>query len=526
VIYNDIDPFTNAWLEELIDAGHLPQGNIDARSIADLEPEDCHDTTHFFAGIGGWPLALKLAGWPEDQPVWTGSCPCQPFSSAGKRKGTDDERHLWPEMRRLIATCNPPTIFGEQVASKQGRLWLSEVRFDLEHIIYWQEFEKDLHSVRSAPSHEVLSEVLGAICGRVEATVYRLSKGLRKGVEGKKHAEAVRSTEETTRSRQEIQGCLQPKESSTISDQSNQGQVQEEVDSVRLGCPREPVERQDQQVAMRADWPADRDSHRQGRYVEQCVAGSHQALSWLCVLQHPGSLLCRECWLGQLGGGCLSEGCFRLLGTGLIENGQVDERAVTERFRAIIALSVRRLWLAGVRADLEELGYVVGSADLCAAGVGAPHIRQRIFWVGYTESPGTRLDERRLRQVQREGGERDCGVGDADRGRREQARHCIDRSDQEAAPGWATRWSSHTSPWSDVGLVLCREPNRHGGVTKKLRRCPTEPGLFPLAHGVPNRVGTLRGAGNAIVPQVAAEFVGAFMEAIGWASTHGRTESW
>ena len=40
-----------------------------------------------------------------------------------------------------------------------------------------------------------------------------------------------------------------------------------------------------------------------------------------------------------------------------------------------------------------------------------------------------------------------------------------------------------------------------------------EPALFPLAHGVFNRVGTLRGAGDAIVPQVAAQFVTAYTEA-------------
>lgn len=91
---------------------------------------------HFFAGIGGWAEALRLAGWPDDREVWTGSCPCQPFSNAGKRRGTEDERHVWPEFRRLIAECKPPTIFGEQVASKDGRNWLASVRNDLENLGY------------------------------------------------------------------------------------------------------------------------------------------------------------------------------------------------------------------------------------------------------------------------------------------------------------------------------------------------------------------------------------------------------
>ena len=43
-----------------------------------------------FAGIGGLSRALQLAGWSPDRPVWTGSPPCQSFSTAGKGKGKDD----------------------------------------------------------------------------------------------------------------------------------------------------------------------------------------------------------------------------------------------------------------------------------------------------------------------------------------------------------------------------------------------------------------------------------------------------
>ena len=87
---------------------------------------------HFFAGIGGWSFALQLAGWPEDRPVWTGSCPCQPFSSAGKQRGTADERHLWPVFANLIRECRPDVVFGEQVASAIGHGWLDGIRTDLE----------------------------------------------------------------------------------------------------------------------------------------------------------------------------------------------------------------------------------------------------------------------------------------------------------------------------------------------------------------------------------------------------------
>jgi DNA (cytosine-5)-methyltransferase 1 len=132
--YNEFDPYAAAWLRNLISAGHLPKGEVDERPIQEVTSTDLMGFTqcHFFAGIGGWSIALKLAGWPEDRPVWTGSCPCQPFSCAGKGKGFADERHLWPTFHALIGKCRPPTVFGEQVASKDGIEWLDTVCADLE----------------------------------------------------------------------------------------------------------------------------------------------------------------------------------------------------------------------------------------------------------------------------------------------------------------------------------------------------------------------------------------------------------
>ena len=134
--YSDIE--TNDWLFELISSGHIMSGAVSRASISDLTASDLSGYTrvHLFAGIGGWDLALRMAEWPDDVPVWTGSCPCQPFSSAGKQQGTKDERHLWPEMRRLIRECAPPIIFGEQVSSRAGRKWLAGVRADLEALGY------------------------------------------------------------------------------------------------------------------------------------------------------------------------------------------------------------------------------------------------------------------------------------------------------------------------------------------------------------------------------------------------------
>ena len=132
--YNEIDPFAAAWLRELIKQGHIADGVVDERSIEDVCPNELREFTqcHFFAGIGVWSYALRQAGWPDDRPVWTGSCPCQPFAAIGRRAGFNDERHLWPSLHWLIKQCQPNTIFGEQVASKDARTWLDLVSADLE----------------------------------------------------------------------------------------------------------------------------------------------------------------------------------------------------------------------------------------------------------------------------------------------------------------------------------------------------------------------------------------------------------
>lgn len=314
--YNEIDAGAAQWLRNLIAAGLIAPGDVDERSISDVRADDLvgYSQCHFFAGIGGWSYALRLAGWPDDRPVWTGSCPCQPFSSAGRGGGFADERHLWPEFFRLIRERRPEQTFGEQVGSALGRSWLS-----------------------------------------------------------------------------------------------------------------------------------------------------------------------------------------------------------------------------AVRVDLESVGYAVGAADLCAAGIGAPHIRQRLYWVADRDRGGLPRDGERdgnaqPRQGQRddaggrgqvrggladlpgfgrersEGGAAGCGARLADGGGLGDADHAglarrpslgshdgAQQSAVERAGGWAT-----------ARLVECSDG--------KSRPVPTEPGLQPLADGVPGRIVALRGAGNAIVPQLASEFVSAWCE--------------
>ncbi len=136
--YNEIDPFAAEWLLNLISAGHIAPGEVDSRSIVDVRPRDLAGFTqcHFFAGVGVWSYALRLAAWPDERPVWTGSCPCQPFSVAGAGAGFDDARHLWPFWHKLIEECRPPVVFGEQVDAAIKHGWLDLVQDEMERSGY------------------------------------------------------------------------------------------------------------------------------------------------------------------------------------------------------------------------------------------------------------------------------------------------------------------------------------------------------------------------------------------------------
>ena len=141
IYINEIDDFACHWLEQLMKDEIIPNAHIDNRSIKDVRSNELqgYDQCHFFGGIGVWLYALRQSDWADDRPVWTGSCPCQPFSQASQTKlgdRTKDERHLWPEFYRLIRECAPPTILGEQVCSNHGKHWLDGVYTDLEKSDY------------------------------------------------------------------------------------------------------------------------------------------------------------------------------------------------------------------------------------------------------------------------------------------------------------------------------------------------------------------------------------------------------
>ena len=136
IFYNDNNKNCCDKLQRLIDRGAILSGKISSKDIRDITTVNSFSQCHFFAGIGGWPLAFNLARIPKDANVWSGSCPCQPFSVAGKQKGFEDDRHIWPEFFRLIKISRPTIIFGEQVASRIALQWWDSVAFDLESASY------------------------------------------------------------------------------------------------------------------------------------------------------------------------------------------------------------------------------------------------------------------------------------------------------------------------------------------------------------------------------------------------------
>ncbi len=128
MIFNEIDPYCCDWLRNL-----YPEAEVLEKDVKNVSRWELWDArrVHLFGGIGGWEEALRLAGW-EDQHVWTGSCPCQPFSKSGRRAGHSDQRDLWPWMFHFISECRPPVCFGEQIATRGGIEWFTGVRDDME----------------------------------------------------------------------------------------------------------------------------------------------------------------------------------------------------------------------------------------------------------------------------------------------------------------------------------------------------------------------------------------------------------
>lgn len=400
--YNEFDAYPAAWMRNLQAAGHIPQGRVDERSITDVKGEDLEGVknAHFFAGIGGWSRALRLAGWPDDEPVWTGSCPCQPFSVAGARKGTKDKRHLWPDLFRLIGECRPPVVFGEQVASKDGRDWLVGVRADLEGLGY---------AVGAA-------DLCAAGAGEEGEGWFlrRSSVSLERTLIGAPHI------------RQRLYWVAYAKDAYG---RSGVGRTEERVGAEELRRWRSSGGGSDGGLAN----PTSRDA-----FAEWLQRG-------------------REYGLVSKDGGA-GKRARRAVGGG--ENGALrlgDPNGSECPPRNI--LSVRDE--AGSEQSSQPSSYS-GMVDGVQSGLE-----------GHGRNGHQRDEPRRERAVP---------VGSA------------------SAAG-----CTGASFWRGFDVLPCADG--------KARR--VESGTFPLAHGIPARVGKLRAYGNAIVPEVAAIFIRAFREAVG-----------
>jgi len=187
-----------------------------------------------------------------------------------------------------------------------------------------------------------------------------------------------------------------------------------------------------------------------------------------------------------------------------------------------VASKIGREWLIGVFADLEGMGYAAAGADLCAASVGAPHARQRLWWVadaghkserGWPEPGGQELtsasDRGELGLSYRAGLE---GTNDY-RGKPERIHsvpsesggelvYTTGRGCPQSDTSFTPEQHDQANPWRGATTVQCAD-----GKARRIR-----PGIAPVAHGIPARVVRIRGYGNAIVPQVAAQFILAYME--------------
>jgi DNA (cytosine-5)-methyltransferase 1 len=476
--YNDNDPKACDWLRELISAGLLPNGIVECKSILDINPDELSGYTqcHFFAGIGGWAYALRLANWPDDKPVWTGSCPCQPLSSAGLRKGHADERHLWPAFYRLIAERNPSVVFGEQVASKDGREWLAGVRADLEGAGY------------AVGAADLCAAGVGA--PHIRQRLYWLADAKpskrREKLQGHElNGNHARRDEETSG----IRACCE----------AGRMAYPSLSESARLGQQREHIYRQ-------AAWSAfDLIPCRDGktRRVESILFIDFDGLS--CIMGSEWNTLVSR----------TEEIALNYAKTEVSGNSQ----AVLSMWKDVCEEAIRKISRGHVEIQSSQIllvalcqsAWSLGKKFDCSAS-GFWEIQKGILRALWSQVSSARSSHR-------------PELAESSSKQSENLVHHMSHAHSQESVSILRGLRKSVTKAQDVSEALSKveeiwksvdDKNRGKSAQEILNFVGIAVGMmgFPLAQNIPARTILLRGAGNAIVPQVAAEFIQAYVEIV------------
>lgn len=528
--YNEYEPYAAEWLRNLIKKGLIPDGEVDTRSIVDVRPADLagFDQCHFFAGIGGWGHALRLAGWPDDRPIWTGSCPCQPFSVAGKGAGTDDPRHLWPHFHRLIAANRPPVVMGEQVAGKAGYGWFDGVRADLEATGYSSR-AVDIPALAVNAPH--IRQRLYWVAQSMEHA--NVPHGERSWVSSGVHEKhnqfdggsAYSHMADASRQRCKRVGLLwDGKSEVSETSGSSEGDMADADQSGRGRRPRDGDGKRDGQAGERHE-----DHGVAAGGGEDCLDVADANVGQSSEGRRDACEMC-----GVPIAECKSKDCPALFGGGGSKYGSFWDNHVwltgsdgkARRARANISLLAHGLSDSMGRMCPEGYAQTVEKVDEYAQKTGQSRTEAmssvwqiisqepEAFWpVG--ECAGVSPQEillpflRELSSACDAGG----GIGQSEEIQEGEMRGLRDREETARSPHrrepMEQRPSEHSDPMRELSWVLAQHAR---ALWEAYWRANAT--AYPLlSHGEKNRVGRLRAYGNAIAPPLAAEVIMAFMEA-------------